>query len=140
MSEQINRYMTVIEARTACNQELQELSQHIAVDYELLEKRYGRLDGQPVDQPTTAVKKPLEKVLFGECCAECPIWQQAGECALREQLQALAYEHRTKYERLNGINEASNEFRGFHKVRREYEGSWGGGTPRNARKSDLNVG
>jgi hypothetical protein len=109
MSERINENMTSRQARLACARELNELQEFTAVDYEQLERRYGRSDGRYVDQ-TLSGRSPrtippsdsVESDVLGEFCAVCPVWKIAGDCALRDSFQQLATEQRATYELATG--------------------------------------
>ncbi len=74
--------MEISRARADCAKELRELKGYMAIDYELTEERYGRIDGTRI----------------GEDCKLCPILRDLGECSLRTMFQELANSHRIKYE------------------------------------------
>jgi len=75
-------------ARSACARELRELKGYMAIDYELTEERYGRIDGTKI----------------GEDCKLCPVLRDLGECSLRILFHELANSHRIKYELSRGGN------------------------------------
>ena len=81
----------IIKARVACNKELQKLRGYSAIDYEKVERQYG-------DSLPSAQKARIEENTSGKSCSRCPIWRQAGECAIREAFHTLAIEQRAKYE------------------------------------------
>src|SRR4051812_32823723 len=96
--------MTTPQAMAACAREFRELNGFVAIDYEQTEKRYGRADGQPIEQTSNrhhsadvqAQENP-ENIL-GTYCVKCPVLSELGQCAVRERLQGLAAEHRAKFE------------------------------------------
>ena len=74
--------MEISKARATCAREFRELKGYMAIDYELNEARYGRIDESEI----------------GVYCESCPVLRDLGECSLRTMFQNLSHDHRIKYE------------------------------------------
>ncbi|MEI6088625.1 MAG: hypothetical protein WCR66_13620 [Bacteroidota bacterium] len=75
-----------------CANELERLESFVVVDYEQIDKKYGRADDQPANSPVNRRKQ------IGKLCLQCPAFAVLeGECWVRERMQALGSEQRAKY-------------------------------------------
>ena len=72
--------MEISKARATCAREFRELKGYMAIDYELNEARYGRIDESEI----------------GVYCESCPVLRDLGECSLRTMFQNLSHDHRIK--------------------------------------------
>ena len=72
--------MEIPKIMATCAKDLRELKGYMAIDYELTEARYGRIDESEI----------------GVYCEECPVLRDLGECSLRTMFQNLSHDHRIK--------------------------------------------
>ena len=81
MSE-FSENMEIPKIMATCAKDLRELKGYMAIDYELTDDRYGRLD----------------KTKIGVYCESCPVLRDLGGCSLRIMFQKLSHDQRIKYE------------------------------------------